>query len=144
MTARLTRALGLALVHVLAQTLLGFAVLFWTDRTSSARIVALVLVVVCSMSWGFADGRRDRLRHGDRSETDFPILWLQAAVIGGLVAGAATWLCDLLPYLSLGRNSLLFELTAGAGWIVLLIYVPAMVGVGAGRVRANRVLARGA
>ncbi|WP_084530360.1 B-4DMT family transporter [Nocardia miyunensis] len=142
MNALLTRALGLALVHLLARALLGFAVLFWTDRTSPARTAALVLVVACSMSWGFADGRRDRLRHGDRSEADFPILWLRAAVLGGLVASVATWIAGLLPYLSLGRNSLLFELTAGAAWIVLLIYVPAMVGVGLGRVLANRVLAR--
>ncbi|GGL13194.1 B-4DMT family transporter [Nocardia jinanensis] len=144
MIASLTRALGLALVHCVAQALLGLTVLFWTDWTSPARIITLALVVGVSLVWGIADGRRDRLRYGDRSEADFSLLWLRAAVAGGLVAGVSAWIADVLPYLNSGGNSLLFELTAGAAWIVLLIYVPAMAGVGVGRVLATRVAAQDA
>jgi hypothetical protein len=139
MNAPLSRGLGLAAVHVAVQFLLGLAVLYWTPQTSSARLIALVLVAGMAIAWGTVDGRRDRLAHGERSEADFPILWLQAGVIGGL---AATWLVDKLPGLDLGGNSLFFELTAAAAWILLLIYVPAMIGVGLGRLVAKRAMAR--
>ncbi|WP_330255041.1 B-4DMT family transporter [Nocardia sp. NBC_00565] len=142
MNAPLSRGLGLAALHVAVQFVLGLAVQYWTPQTSSARLIALVLVAGMAIAWGAVDGRRDRLAHGEQSEVDFPILWLQAGVIGGLAAGASTWLIDKLPGLDLSGNSLLFELTAAAAWILLLIYVPATIGVGLGRLLANRATAR--
>ena len=129
------RGVPLAVVNVVARILLGLAIAQWPLSGSSLRWVALAGVVLAAAVWGFVDARRDR-RSG--ANADLLILWLKAGLFGGVLAGALAWLVDLLPVFDLGDNSLLFELTSGAAWPALLIFVPAMAGVGVAHRIENR------
>lgn len=66
------------------------------------------------------------------------MVWLKAAVLGGLAAGVVTWLVQLVVDFSVGQNTLFFELTSGAAFTILLIFIPATISVFLGRLLAGR------
>lgn len=139
MSGWLVRGIGLALVHVVVRTLLGFAISEWPLRGSTIRWLSVLLVVLIALAWGYVDGRRDRKKNPDPERgADLTMMWLKAAVLGGLVAGAVGWIIDQAPKFDLGDNALLFELTSGAAWTILLIFIPSMIGIGVARVLAGR------
>ena len=127
MSAWILRGAVLAVLNVVVRIMLGFAIGQWPLSGSSLRWVALAVVVLAAAVWGFVDTRRDR-RSG--ANADLLILWLKAGLFGGILPGVLAWLVDRLPVFDLGDNSLLFELTSGAACTALLIFTPAMIGVG--------------
>ncbi|MQY29033.1 B-4DMT family transporter [Nocardia aurantia] len=140
MGAWVLRATAFGVLVVVLRTLLGFAMIYWPTEGSWLRILCLAVIVLAVAAWGLADGRGDRQANPDpeRGGADLTVRWLKAGVAGGLGSGLVAWILDLLPKLDLGGNGLLFELTAGASFIVLLIFVPAMAGVALGRFLAGR------
>lgn len=139
MNAWVLRGLGLAVVHVVVRAVLGLAIAQSPLQGSLMRWVSLLVVVLIAAIWGYIDGSRDRRRNADPDNgADLTMLWLKAALLGGVVAGAVAWIVDQLPKFDLGDNSLVFELTSGAAWTVLLIFVPAVTGVALGRFLSNR------
>ncbi|MEU4340732.1 B-4DMT family transporter [Nocardia sp. NPDC023852] len=133
------RAAVLGALVVILRTVLGFAMVNWPTHGAWMRILCLIVLVAAIVSWGLLDGRADRSAGPapDRG-SDLTLLWLKAAVVGGVGSGLVAWILDWLPRFDLGDNGLLFELTAGASFIVLLIFVPALIGVGIGRILAER------
>ncbi len=59
--------------------------------------------------------------------------WLAAGAVTGLVGGFVTWLVDTVTSIPVGVKSLFFELTSGAAFTVLLVFLPAMAAVAVGR-----------
>lgn len=134
MNAWVLRAVGLGALTVVLRTLLGFAMVYWPTNGGWMRPLCLIVLVVAIVAWGYLDGRADRRAHPDPEHgTDLTMRWLKAAIAGGIGSGLVAWLLDFLPKFDLGDNGLLFELTAGASFIVLLIFVPGVIGVAAGR-----------
>ncbi|MCX4091187.1 B-4DMT family transporter [Nocardia sp. alder85J] len=146
MSAWVLRATAFGVLVVALRTLLGFAMIHWPTQGSWLRILCLAVILVSVAAWGLADGRNDRQANPDpeRGGADLTVRWLKAGVAGGLGSGLVAWVVDLLPKMDLGGNSLVFELTAGASFIVLLIFVPAMAGVALGRFLADRENRNGA
>ncbi|WP_431971704.1 B-4DMT family transporter [Nocardia sp. bgisy134] len=139
MNAWVVRAVLLGALVVALRTVLGFAMVQWPTQGAWMRMLCLLALLVVIVGWGVLDGRRDRVKHPDPERgSDLTILWLKAAVAGGLGSGAVSWALDFLPRFDLGDNGLLFELTAGASFIVLLIFIPGLIGVGIGRMLAGR------
>lgn len=139
MNAWVLRGVGLAAVHVVVRALLGFAIAQWPVHGSPLRWVSIVIVVLAAAAWGYLDGTNDRRQNADPDHgEDLTMLWLKAALLGGVAAGAAAWIVDWIPKFDLGDNSLIFELTSGAAWTVLLIFVPGLVGVSIGRLLVTR------
>ncbi|MGV9818257.1 B-4DMT family transporter [Nocardia xishanensis] len=139
MNAWVVRAVLLGALVVALRTVLGFAMVQWPTQGSWMRMLCLLALLIVIVGWGVLDGRRDRRAHPDPERgSDLTILWLKAAVAGGLGSGAVSWALDFLPRFDLGDNDLLFELTAGASFIVLLIFIPGLIGVGIGRMLAGR------
>ncbi len=139
MNAWVLRGVGLAAVHVVVRALLGFAIAQWPVQGSPLRWVSVVIVVLAAGAWGYVDGTNDRRQNSDPDHgEDLTMLWLKAALLGGVTAGAAAWIVDWIPKFDLGDNSLIFELTSGAAWTVLLIFVPALVGGALGRFLVTR------
>ncbi len=140
MNSWVLRAIVLGALTVVLRTLLGFGMIYWPTNGSWMRIVCLVVLIVAGVAWGLLDGRGDRRANPDpeRGGADLTMRWLKAAVVGGLGSGLVSWILDFLPKFDLGDNGLLFELTAGAAFIVLMIFIPAMVGVGIGRFLVGR------
>ena len=139
MTGWVIRAVLLGGLVVAMRTLLGFAMVYWPTQGSWMRMLCLAVLIGVVVAWGVSNGRRDREVHPDPEHgSDLTILWLKAAVAGGLGMGLVSWLLDFLPRFDLGDNPLLFEMTAAAAFIVLLIFLPALAGVGIGRMIAAR------
>lgn len=139
MTGWVVRGIGMALVNVGVRILLGVAVTQWPLHGSQLRWLGIAAVLVAVVVWAGVDGIRDRRANPDPEYgTDLTMVWLKAAVLGGLVAGLATWLVQLIVDFSLGQNSLFFELTSGAAFTILVIFIPATISVFLGRLLAGR------
>ncbi|MFD0361102.1 B-4DMT family transporter [Nocardia sp. GCM10030253] len=139
MNAWVLRATVLGALVVVLRTVLGFAMVYWPTHGGWMRMLALVVLLGVIVCWGVLDGRKDRAAHPDPERgSDLTILWLKAGVAGGLGSSLVAWILDWLPRFDLGDNGLLFELTASASFIVLLIFVPALLGVAIGRMLAGR------
>lgn len=144
MNAWLLRAVVLGALVVALRAGLGFAMVDWPTHGALMRLLCLIVLVAVIVAWGVLDGRRDRIASGDAERgADLTMLWLKAAVVGGVGSGLASWILDFVPRFDLGDNGLLFEVTAGAAFIILLIFVPALVGVGIGRMLAERQNGKG-
>ncbi|MGY4099189.1 B-4DMT family transporter [Nocardia sp. R16R-3T] len=139
MNGWVVRAIGLGALVVFLRALLGFAMVYRPTQGSWMRPLCLVVLLAAVVLWGVLDGRKDREVHPDPEHgSDLTILWLKTAAAAGLGSGAVSWLLDWLPRFDLGDNGLLFELTAGASFIVLLVFIPGLIGVGIGRIIADR------
>lgn len=139
MTGWVMRAVLLGGLVVAMRTLLGFGMVYWPTQGSWMRMLCLAVLVGVVVAWGVLDGRKDREVHPDPEHgSDLTILWLKAGLAGGLGMGLVSWLLDFLPRFDLGDNPILFEMTAAAAFIVLLIFLPALAGIGIGRRVADR------
>ncbi|WP_256667921.1 B-4DMT family transporter [Nocardia cyriacigeorgica] len=139
MTAWVLRATVLGALVVALRVLLGFGMVNWPTQGAWMRLLCLVVIIGAVAGWGFLDGRRDRAAHSEgEGSSDLTILWLKAAVAGGLGSGLVSSILDMVPNVDLGDNGLLFEMTAGASFIVLLIFIPALAGIAIGRRAAGR------
>ncbi|WP_169813130.1 B-4DMT family transporter [Nocardia jejuensis] len=139
MNAWVLRAIGLGALTVVLRTLLGFAMVQWPTNGSWMRILCLVVLIAIVAAWGFLDGRSDRRKNPDPERgADLTMRWLKAGVAGGLGSGLVAWIIDFAPRFDLGDNGLLFEITSGASFIVLLIFIPAMIGAAVARFLVGR------
>lgn len=139
MSAWAIRGLGVAGVHVLARVVLGVAILQWSREGYFLRWIAVALVILAATIWGGIDGIRDRRGHPDPTGgTDLTMLWLLAAACGAPLAGVVTWLVGRVTGVPVGEDSLFFEITVGAAFTMLLVFVPAVVAVAVGGRLAGR------
>ncbi|MEV0358938.1 B-4DMT family transporter [Nocardia sp. NPDC050697] len=128
------RAVVLGALVVFLRAVLGFAMVNWPTHGALLRLLCLLVLVAAVVAWGVLDGRADRGRveRGGQG-ADLTMRWLRAGLAGGIGSGLVAWILDFLPRFDLGDNGLLFELTAGAAFIVLLIFIPALIGAAIGR-----------
>ncbi|OZD10158.1 hypothetical protein CH275_00170 [Rhodococcus sp. 06-235-1A] len=139
MTGWAVRGIGMGLFNVVVRLLLGAAVSMWPLSGSALRWVAYALVLLVIIVWAGIDGVRDRRKHPDPDNgEDLTMVWLKAAVVGGLLGGLLSWIVDFFVDFSLGQNGLIFELTSGAAFTVLTIFVTASIAVFVGRLIVNR------
>ncbi|CAM3135111.1 B-4DMT family transporter [Prescottella defluvii] len=139
MNGWVVRGLGLALVHVVVRTFLGAAVTQWPQQGSVLRWFSLILVILAAFLWGVLDGIRDRRAHADPDESaDLTMMWLKAAAVAGVLSGAAAWIVGLIFDIAITNGSLFFEVTSGAAFTILLVFIPATIGVGLGRFLVGR------
>ncbi len=128
------RGMGMGAVLVAARIGLSSAIEQWPLHATGLRFTALAIVVALAAAWGTLDGRRDRARNPDPEHSDdLTMRWLTAGLLAGLFAGLAVWMVGRLSTFDLGNNSMLFEITSGAGWSMLLVLVAATAGFATGR-----------
>ncbi|SNS23096.1 B-4DMT family transporter [Rhodococcoides kyotonense] len=139
MTGWVVRGIGMGLINVGVRILLGAAVAQWPLHGSQLRWVGMAAVLLSVVVWAGIDGIRDRHANPDPEYgKDLTMVWLKAAVVGGLLAGLLSWLVGFIVDFSLGQNSLFFELTSGAAFTILVIFIPATIAVFLGRLLAGR------
>jgi hypothetical protein len=141
MNAWVVRAVALGGVIVVIRLLLEQAMEQWPTHSGPLRPVLLLVVLVAGLTWGYLDGRADRAAHPDPDDgADLTVRWLAAAAAAGPGGGIAAWLIARVPGIGvdMGGNSLLFELTSGAAFVVLIVFLPAVLGVGIARHRLER------
>ncbi|MDV7355055.1 hypothetical protein R4282_18840 [Rhodococcus oxybenzonivorans] len=133
---RIVRGAGCAAVMVSVRVLIGSLLDTWPQHGAWFRGAGAVVVVGAAAAWGAWDRKR-----ADRAPDADPTLrWLAAAVVAGVAAGAAAWLLARGGVPVYRINSLPFELTAGAAWTLLLVFVAAVAGLrgAAGKKRRAR------
>ncbi|RZL79524.1 MAG: hypothetical protein EOP32_19235 [Rhodococcus sp. (in: high G+C Gram-positive bacteria)] len=98
------------------------------------RALAILGILATAAVWGAVDGRRDALAsaRGSRA-SDLTIRWLEAAAAAAVLSGACTWIVGQVTDVGVGRNSLGFELTSGAAFVLLLVFLPAASAATLGR-----------
>ncbi|WP_154789463.1 B-4DMT family transporter [Nocardia aurantiaca] len=139
MNAWVLRAMGLGALTVGLEILLGFGMRYWPTSGAWMRILSLIVLVAAVIAWGWLDGRSDRRANPDPEHgADLTMRWLKAALAGGIGAGLVAWILDFIPGFDLGDQGLVFNITSGAAFIVLLIFIPGMLGVALGRWLAGR------
>ena len=133
MNSWLIRGVAMAGVLTLARLALDVTMEQWPAHAVALRCIGLSCVIGLSAAFGYADGRRKRLQYPDRPERgpDLTMIWLASGAFAGFATAALAWL------LGQSGNSLLFELTAGAAWSLLLVFAAAMIGAAGGTIRAN-------
>ncbi|RVW04050.1 B-4DMT family transporter [Rhodococcus xishaensis] len=139
MNGWVVRGLGLALVHVVVRTFLGAAVTQWPQQGSIMRWFALILVILAAIAWAGLDGIRDRRAYPDPDDgADLTMMWLKAAFVTGVVAGALSWFVELVLDIPVTNGGLFFELTSAAAFTVLVVFVPATIAITLGRLFVAR------
>ncbi|MFI8565823.1 B-4DMT family transporter [Rhodococcus sp. NPDC078407] len=139
MTGWAVRGIGMGLINAVVRLLLGAAVSMWPLSGSALRWVAYALVILVIVVWAGIDGVRDRRAHPDPDDgQDLTMVWLKAAVVGGLLGGLLSWIIGFFVDFSLGQNGIAFELTFGAAFTILTIFIVASIAVAVGRLIVNR------
>ncbi|MFJ9364658.1 B-4DMT family transporter [Nocardia sp. NPDC101769] len=139
MNAWVLRAVGLGALTVVLEALLGFGMRYWPTTGAWMRILCLIVLIGSVIAWGVLDGRSDRRANADPERgADLTMRWLKAALAGGVGSGLAAWILDFIPGFDLGDQGLVFDITSAASFIVLLIFIPGVLGVALGRWLAGR------
>ncbi len=139
MTGWVVRGIGMGLINVGVRILLGVAVTQWPLHGSQLRWLGLATVLIAVIVWAGLDGVRDRRANPDPDHSaDLTMVWLKAAALGGLGAGLVAWIIQMVVDFSLGQNSLFFELTSGAAFTILLIFIPATIAAFLGRLLVGK------
>lgn len=134
MVAWLFRGVIMTGVHVGARLLLALWLLQWPTSGGVFRWLALAIGILVAAIWGLLDGGADRRRNPDPDTgADLTIRWLKAGAFAAVVSGALCWLLSRIIQVGISQNSLFFELTSGAAFTVLLVFIPAVVGAAIGR-----------
>ncbi|MFF2082526.1 B-4DMT family transporter [Nocardia sp. NPDC058176] len=131
MSAWVLRAVGLGALVVVLRVLLGLLMGSLPTYGTLWRAACLLVIVAVAVTWGIRDAR-------STSGTDLTVRWLAAGIAAGLGSGAVCLILDYVPGIELGGSGVLFELTSAASFIMLLIFLPALAGVGYGHARAGR------
>lgn len=139
MTGWVVRGIGMGLINVGVRILLGVAVTQWPLHGSQLRWLGLATVLIAVIVWAGLDGVRDRRANPDPDHgADLTMVWLKAAALGGLGAGLVAWIVQMVVDFSLGQNTLFFELTSGAAFTILLIFIPATIAAFVGRMLVGK------
>lgn len=138
MTKWLSRGLAFAALMIVIRLIQGALI---NQFETSALLISLALLavfVVVVLVWGVLDGRTDARANPDPDRRDdLAMTWLLAGLVAGLLSGAAAWFIALF-YKGLYVGGLLNELTTFAAFTALLVFLPAILGVGAGRWSVDR------
>lgn len=139
MSAWVIRSIGMTAAHVVLRLLLAVWVTSAPLQGTAARWTMFALVVLVALVWAGLDGIVDARRHPlveDRA--DLILRWTIAGLITGVAAGAICWMCAWAGVNGLGSGGLLFDLTSGAAGTVLMVIVPAAIGIAVGRFFGGR------
>jgi MFS family permease len=138
MTKWLSRGLAFAALMIVIRLIQGALI---NQFETSALLISLALLavfVVVVLVWGVLDGRADARANPDPDRRDdLAMTWLLAGLVAGLLSGAAAWFISPF-YKALYVGGLLNELTTFAAFTALLVFLPAILAVGAGRWSVDR------
>lgn len=128
----------LAVLMVLVRVVQGLAISLWETHGTAINIVLVLVFLAAVTAWAVADGRGDAERNPDPDRReDLAMWWLLGGIFAGVVSGLVIWLISLFND-GIYAASILAELTTTAAFVALLVFVPAMAGVFAGRLLVDR------
>ncbi|GAB18232.1 hypothetical protein GOEFS_050_00100 [Gordonia effusa NBRC 100432] len=139
MNSWLLRGVVMSAVHIVARVILGILIVNVPLHGTLWKTLTLAVVVLIAIIAGGIDGLRDAHAHDDPDDyEDLTVRWLKAGLFAGWVAGFVCWLLGTLVFSGIGESSFWIEMTAGAFFTALIIFVPAFVGASLGRMLVRR------
>ncbi|WP_177228706.1 B-4DMT family transporter [Amycolatopsis sacchari] len=117
----LTRGLGMAVLHGIADTALAKAAVYHPTGLLTVRIVVIALLVGAAALWGALDAW---LRREDAGRT-----WLLASLVAGWGSGVLYVIGRGILVDQAGTAELRPALTGGAAFTALLVLIPAGLGL---------------
>lgn len=127
------RGLVYAALMVVVRLVQGVLINMWEAHAGSISVGLLTLFVIAVLFWGLRDGRADAHANPDPDRReDLAMMWLSTSLFAGVLSGAVAWVISLFDK-ALYAGSLVNELTTFAAFTALLVFVPAMAAVFAGR-----------
>jgi len=134
----MVRGLVFAATMVVVRLFQGALINAWQTQAGLFSIVLLLLFVIGVAVWGVIDGRADAIVNPDPDRRgDLAMTWLLAGLVAGVLSGAVSWFIALV-YQGLYTGGLINEVTTFAAFTALLVFLPGIVGVAAGRWRVDR------
>jgi hypothetical protein len=138
MTNWMLRGLVFAAVMVVLRLFQGAMINAWPTQAGLISLVLLLLFIIGVAVWGVIDGRADARANPDPDRRqDLAMTWLLAGLVAGIISGAVAWLISLF-YKGVYTGGLLNEVTTFAAFTALLVFLPGISGVAAGRWRVDR------
>lgn len=139
MNSWLLRGAVMSAVHIVTRVLLGILIINVPLQGTMWKTLAIAAVVLIAIVLGGLDGLRDAQEHEDPDDyEDLTIRWLRAGLFAGWVAGLVCWLLGKFVFAGIGEASFWIEMTAGAFFTALLIFIPAFAGASVGRMLVRR------
>ncbi|GGC59259.1 B-4DMT family transporter [Hoyosella rhizosphaerae] len=138
----LIRGLVIAAVVTFIRALLGIGIYTWPESGSTQVSIALIVALAIGFVWPLLDGYSDGKEFEDEEDrADLTILWLKSLTAGAVISGFVSWLLTFaIP--GIGGFNLFVELTIGAGFLILLLSIPALIGIMLGRFLGDRARRR--
>jgi hypothetical protein len=138
MTNWMLRGLVFAAAMVVVRLFQGALINTWPTQAALISIVLLIFFVIGVAAWGTLDGRADAKANPDPDRrADLAMTWLLAGLVAGVLSGAVAWFISLF-YKGLYVGGLINELTTFAAFTALLVFLPGMGAVAAGRWAVDR------
>lgn len=132
------RGLAFAAAMVVVRLFQGALINAWQTQAGLISVLLLLLFVIGVAVWGVIDGRADAVAHPDPDRReDLAMTWLLAGLVAGFLSGAVSWLIALV-YTALYTGGLINEVTTFAAFTALIVFLPGIIGVTAGRWQVDR------
>ncbi len=138
MTTWLPRGLLLAIGMVLLRLVQGSLINASPTNAGTISFSLCAIFGVAAFVWALFDGMADARANADPDRRrDLAMRWLLAGLVAGVLSGLVTWIISLF-YSAVYVDSLGPELIVFPAFTTLLIFLPAMFGVGLGRWLVDR------
>ncbi|NMO00424.1 B-4DMT family transporter [Gordonia sp. TBRC 11910] len=139
MNSWLLRGVIMSAAHIVTRVVLGILMVNAPLHGTVWKTVGVAIVVFIAIIGGGIDGLRDAQAHEDPDDyEDLTIRWLRAGLFAGWVAGLVCWLLGKFVFAGIGEASFWIEMTAGAFFTALIIFIPAFAGASVGRMLVRR------
>lgn len=138
MTTWLPRGLVFAIGMVLLRLVQGSLINASPTNAGTISFALCALFGLAALIWGLIDGMADARANADPDRRrDLAMRWLLAGLVAGVLSGLVTWIISLV-YHAVYVDGLGPELVVFPAFTALLIFLPAMLAVAAGRWLVDR------
>ena len=129
----------MALLMVICRMVHWSLVLQAGGRTVALNIAAMLIFGLAAMAWGFIDGQADARANPDPDlREDLAMRWIWAGMIAGVLSGILVCIISAFFWKELYTARLFAELTTTSAFVLMGVFLNAMIGVAIGRRLVDR------
>jgi hypothetical protein len=139
MSKWLLRGLVMAVLMLVCRMVHWSLVLQAGGRTVALNIAAMLIFGLIALAWGLIDGLADARANPDPDlREDLAMRWIWAGMIAGVVSGVLVSIVAAFFWKQLYTARLFDELTTTAAFVLMGVFLNAIIGVSIGRWLVDR------